>query len=55
VDKGTITSRYDSEIAHQGDADEAMQTAEWLVGNHITHFTGKIAELEKQPAQLELL
>ena len=42
-------------MGHQGDAEEALKSAKWLVGNHITYFTGKIAELEKQPAQLELL
>jgi hypothetical protein len=48
-------SRYDIEIVHQGDAAEALRTAKWLVGNHITYFRKKIAELEKKPTQLELL
>jgi hypothetical protein len=47
--KGTTIPRYDIEIAHQGDVEEALQTAKWLVGNHITYFTEKIAELKKRP------
>jgi hypothetical protein len=47
-------SRYDIEIAHQGDATQALRTAKRLVGNHLAYFTAKITELAKQPAQLAL-
>jgi hypothetical protein len=42
------------EIAHQGDAAQALRTAQRLVGNHIAYCTAKMAELAKQPAQLVL-
>ena len=45
-------SRYDVEIASGGDAELALRTAKYLVGNHIRFFTGKIAELCKRPRQL---
>jgi hypothetical protein len=48
-------SRYDIQIAHQGDADEALRTAKRLVGNHISYFREKIAELKRKPTQLALL
>jgi hypothetical protein len=47
-------SHYDIKIAHQGNAEEALQTAKRLVCNHIAYFTKKIAELKKQPRQLAL-
>ena len=47
-------SRYDIEIAHQGDAAQALRTAKRLVGNHIAYFTAMIAELAQPPAQLAL-
>jgi hypothetical protein len=39
-------SRYDIQIAHQGDADESLRTAKYLASNHIKYFTEKIAELD---------
>jgi hypothetical protein len=54
--KGVIAlSRYDIEIAHQGDAEEALIVAKRLVSNHVQYFKRKIAELEKQPTQLPLI
>jgi hypothetical protein len=47
-------SRYDIEIAHQGDSEAALRMVKRLVGNHIKYFTAKIAELAQQPAQLAL-
>jgi 50S ribosomal subunit-associated GTPase HflX len=47
-------SRYDIEIASQGNAEEALRTAKRLVRNHIAYFTAQIAELKKQPTQLSL-
>jgi hypothetical protein len=47
-------SRYDIEIAHGGNAEQALRTAKWLVGNHLKYFTAKIAELAQQPTQLAL-
>ena len=48
-------SRFDIEIAHQGDAAEALSTAKRLVGNHIQYYTRLIAEMKKEPEQLALL
>lgn len=48
-------SRYDIEIAHQGDTGGALRTAKRLVGNHIKYYKWHIAEMEKEPTQLELL
>ncbi len=48
-------SRYDIEIAHQGDAEEALRTAKWLLGNHIQYYKRIIAEMGKEPTQLVLL
>ena len=48
-------SRYDIEIANQGDAEQALRTATYFVRNHMTYFTEKIAELDKKPGQLTLL
>jgi hypothetical protein len=48
-------SRYDIEIAHQGNAKEALRTAKWLVGNNINYCKRKITEIGKEPRQLELL
>jgi hypothetical protein len=42
------------EIAHQGDAAQALRTAKRLVGHYIAYFTAKIADLATQPAQLAL-
>jgi hypothetical protein len=47
-------SRSDIEIAHQGDADQALRTAKRLVGNHCAYCTAKIAVLAQQPTQLAL-
>jgi hypothetical protein len=48
-------SRYDIEVAHQGNAEEALLTAKRLVGNHMKYYNEKIAVLKKQPTQLVLL
>ena len=54
--KGVIAlSRYDIEIAHQGDAEEALLVAKRLVSNHVQYFKRRIVELEKQPTQLLLI
>ena len=48
-------SRYDIEIAHQGDSQEALLTAKHLLHNQVKYFQKKIAALEKDPEQLVLL
>ena len=48
-------SRYDVEIAHQGDAEEALLTAKYLLCNQMKYFQRKIAALKKDPEQLSLL
>ena len=48
-------SSFDIEIAHGGDAQQALRTAKHLVGNHIHYYQEKIAELKRQPEQLVLL
>ena len=48
-------SRYDVEIAHQGDAGEALLTAKRLLGNQIKYIQRRIAELKKGSEQLVLL
>lgn len=47
-------SRYDIEIAHGGDAEEALRMAKWLVGNHIRYFGEKVAECDQIPRQATL-
>ena len=47
-------SRYDIEIAHGGRADEALQTARWLVGNHIAYFTEKLTHCNEPMQQITL-
>ena len=48
-------SRYDVEIAHQGDTGEALLTAKRLLCNQIKYFQRRIAGLKKDPEQLVLL
>lgn len=47
-------SRYDIEIAHGGRAEEALQTARWLVGNHIAYFTEKLSHCNEPVQQITL-
>lgn len=47
-------SRYDIEIAHGGDADRALHTATWLVGNHIAYFTEKLSHCDQPVQQITL-
>ncbi len=47
-------SRYDIEIAHGGRAEEALQTARWLVGNHIAYFTEKLTHCDEPVQQITL-
>jgi hypothetical protein len=55
-DRGVkVLSRYDIETASGGDAELALQTAKRLVSNHIKYYQRLIAEMEKEPKQLELL
>jgi hypothetical protein len=48
-------SSYDVEIAHQGDAEEALLTAKRLLCHQQRYFQQKIAALKKDPEQLSLL
>ena len=48
-------SRFDIEIAHQGDVDEALRTTKWLLGNQIQYYTRLITEMKKESTQLVLL
>jgi hypothetical protein len=48
-------SRYDIEIAYGGNAEEALRTAKWLLGNQIQYYTRLITEMKKEPTQLVLL
>ena len=47
-------SRYDIEIAHQGNADEALLTAKCLLSNQVKYFQQKIAEFKTDSEQLGL-
>jgi hypothetical protein len=47
-------SRYDVEIAHQGNADEALLTAKCLLSNQVKYFQQKIAEFKTDSEQLGL-
>lgn len=47
-------SRYDIEIAHGGRAEEALQTARWLVSNHIAYFTEKLTHCDEPVQQITL-
>lgn len=47
-------SRYDIEIAHGGRAEEALQTARWLVRNHIAYFTEKLTHCDEPVQQITL-
>ena len=47
-------SGYDINIAHAGNAEEALHTAKWLVGNHIKYFRGKLQEMGPQVKQQTL-
>jgi len=47
-------SRYDIEIAHGGRAEEALHTARWLVGNHLTYFTEKLSHCDEPTRQITL-
>ncbi len=47
-------SRYDIEIAHGGRAEEALHTARWLVGNHLTYFAEKLSHSDEPVQQITL-
>ncbi len=47
-------SRYDIEIAHGGRAEEALQTARWLIGNHLRYFTEKLSHCDEPAQQITL-
>ena len=40
-------SRYDIEIAAGGDAQQALQTAKMLVGNHVRYFKEKLINTQQ--------
>ena len=40
-------SRYNIEIAAGGDAEQALQTAKMLVGNHVRYFKEKLANTQQ--------
>ena len=44
-------SKYDIEIAHMGDAEEALETAKHLKRNHIQYDKEQIAEFEAKGIQ----
>lgn len=46
-------SRYDIEIAHGGNADQALATAKWLVGNQIAYYTRQLEPEETVPQQID--
>lgn len=47
-------SRYDIEIAHGGRAEEALQTALWLVSNHLRYFSEKLSHCDDPVQQITL-
>lgn len=47
-------SRYDIEIAHMGDAEQALETAKMLKRNHIKYNKDRIVELEAKGIQEKL-
>ena len=47
-------SPYDIEIAHQGDAEQALCTAKWLVGNHVAFVSRKLEERGPEVIQITL-
>jgi hypothetical protein len=47
-------SRYDIEIAAGGDADLALRTARFLVGNHVKYFKLQLGIEEEKPRQPRL-
>src|SRR3954470_8391932 len=46
-------SRYDIQIAHGGNAEQALATARWLVGNHIRYYERQLTPFEAQPQQVD--
>ena len=51
---GAALSRYDIEIAHGGDVEQALWTALYLVGNHVRYFIEKVQECDRLPQQATL-
>ena len=47
-------SGYDIEIAHQGNADEALLTAKRLLSNQVKYFQQKVTEFKTDSEQLGL-
>lgn len=53
-ERGTqALSRYDIEIAHGSNADEALATAKWLVGNQIAYYTCQLEPEDGVPQQID--
>lgn len=51
-ERGTdALSRLDIEIAYGGDAEQALATAKWLVGNHISYDTRQLEPYNAAPQQ----
>ena len=44
-------SSYDINIAHGGDAEQALRTAKWLVGNHVAYFRANLEQLGPEVKQ----
>jgi hypothetical protein len=54
-EQGTAAlSRYDIEISAGGNADLALWTARFLVGNHVRYFKQQLGIEEEKPKQLPL-
>ena len=47
-------SRYDVEIAAGGDAEKALWTALYLVGDQVRHFMQQVAACDELPRQATL-
>jgi SMC interacting uncharacterized protein involved in chromosome segregation len=45
-------SRYDIEIAAGGDADQAVRTALYLIGNHISYYSRQLEEMPPEQGKL---
>jgi hypothetical protein len=55
VDHGyDALSRYDVEVAAGGDAEKALWTALYLVGNQVRYFTEQVAACDELPRQATL-
>ena len=51
-ERGThALSRFDIEIAYGGDAEQALGTAKWLVGNHLSYYSRQLEPYNAAPQQ----